>query len=311
MSKLTLPSAAIRLREALVEAAWIQWKALGLPASAERPARSVVDPEALILASLWLQRYESRLGKLTRMFATLGSGLVSTQRLKNLRKAYPAGTMADLSVFALAALHGSKDPRWQSLVEGGSSLRRKGMKAEDSFVLFQYPPPALMLRLRLAFSVSIKADTLAFLIALAGLAATVPMVTEAIGYQGRGVRRALEELAAADFIKSVTSVPVSYRAEETRWDQFLELRGSSPGWWHWHQLYAFGADLDHAAGESQDRSSYLQSSQARDLVERHTRLFALFPQLMSDPGKLPGEAYLDRFVEDIGTLADRITHNWA
>jgi hypothetical protein len=283
---------------------------LRLIASEKRPARSVVDPEALILASLWLQRYESRLGKLNRMFARLGSQLVSTQRIKNLKRAYREDSVSELHTFALLALKSGNDPKWRSLAEGGAEPNRKGVKSEESFMVHRYPPAALMLRLRLAFSVGIKADALSFLIGRIGIPASVQGVTVAIGYQGRSVRRALEELAAADLIEPVNSAPVSYLADEKRWDLFLELDGAAPGWWYWHQLYAFGADLDNVAEETAHMSPYLQSSKARDLLEKHTKLFAHFPQLMTDPVKFPGEAYLERFALDVASLAERIVKNW-
>ena len=57
---MNLEPLACRLREAVLDVLWRQWRAVGAQAVAGERAHSVVDPEALILTSLTLMREELR-----------------------------------------------------------------------------------------------------------------------------------------------------------------------------------------------------------------------------------------------------------
>lgn len=311
MSPATLASGAARLRQALVHAAWAQWAALGLPAGNVRPARSIVDPEALVLASLWLRRHEPRLEKLLRIWA--GSGgvrLLSTQRIKNLVTAFPDDVATALGAFAVDAVTVGKDSRWRGFAGTATRKKPKGWKDGETSTAVPDAPGALMLRLRLGLGVGIKADVLAFLIGGLGARHTVRDVTLALGYQGRAVRRALEELAAARFIESVPTGAVSYRANERKWMSFFDLVGREPGWWYWQQLYAFGADLDETARTGAALSPYVQGSRARDVMERHRQLTVLLHLPAVELERYAGQEYLGAFQETLDWIAERVVRNW-
>lgn len=312
MPDATLASIARRLRSALTHAAWTQWAALGMPAAGARAARSIVDPEGLVLGSLWLGRHEKRLARLLRLWAgSDGVRLLSAQRARNLVSRFPAGVGEGLPEFAAEALVRGKDARWRTLARRARP-GSVGWKSGEAASAAPEAPGALMLRLRLALGVGIKADVLAYLIGLSGARVTVREVTDALGYQSRAVRRALEELAAARFIAPVPTAAVSYRIEEERWNDFLGLgEEGAGGWWHWSYLYAFGAALDAAATAATGQSPYLQSSRARDLIGEHRKTFVLVHVPLSDPADHPGEAYLPRLRQDVEDLARRVEKNWA
>ena len=104
-----------------------------------RHLRAVVDPEALVLASLVLLDQERRLGD-----------LLSVQRMKNLTADYPEPVRAPLAHrvawFATVARDVGKDLRWRSLAQGwdGSPGRRPdfaehhGSATPDSAHLREY-----------------------------------------------------------------------------------------------------------------------------------------------------------------------------
>jgi hypothetical protein len=82
-------AATVALKSATIDALWRQWATLGAAASVSRRATAVVDPEALVLASLWFRGAEPRLGDLLAAWTLLNSHLLSVQRIKNLAAIVP------------------------------------------------------------------------------------------------------------------------------------------------------------------------------------------------------------------------------
>ena len=131
-----LAQLAHRLRDALLDAVWRQWRVLGAGASSRaarakapgapddvrRHLHAVVDPEALVLVSLVLLDHERRLGDLLHDWGARNSDLLSVQRMKNLTADYPDPVHAPLAHrvawFAAVARDVGKDLRWRSLAQG-------------------------------------------------------------------------------------------------------------------------------------------------------------------------------------------------
>ena len=129
MSLKTVVRAATALRKATVQACWTQWSAVSTGVPTERPARAIVDPEALVLASMALADYEPRLWRACRMWAPAGSRLLSVQRIKNLGNtiAVPAERLAE---FAWMATAKGNDKRWQKMA--GSKPTRASRREQTS-----------------------------------------------------------------------------------------------------------------------------------------------------------------------------------
>lgn len=130
----TLQQLADEARQAVLEVAWRQWRALGAaavrttPKSAIHPAvaesrqlQTLVDPEALILISLALMDDERRLADVLHDWGARNADLLSVQRMKNLEADYPESMRRSLaerrSWFAKVACEVGKDLRWRSLME--------------------------------------------------------------------------------------------------------------------------------------------------------------------------------------------------
>jgi DNA-binding transcriptional ArsR family regulator len=268
MSPPALSRTAGVLREALLEAAWAQWRGIGRWAADGRAARSIVDPEALVLGSLWLESAERRLWRLLRVWARVGARWLSVQRLRNLASAYPESVTERLGAFAWECFNRGSDPRWKAMGKGSKpDAVRKGSELESSPEF--HSPAALMLRLRVGLGVGVKADVLAFLLGRASGKHTIGEITVAVGYHRRAVQRAVDELVAAGFLAALATAPASYRAPLQGWGALLDFGQNPPPWWYWNHLYAFGAALDMAATDTAGKSLYLQSSRGRDVVEQH------------------------------------------
>ena len=114
-----LAKALHQLREATLGTLWRQWGSLGAATAGEGSARSIVDPEGLVLASLSLTEEERRLWDLLYWWVKVGAPLLSVQRIKNLAVQFPESTRARLEAFAHLAHREGRDFRWRSL-EGSS-----------------------------------------------------------------------------------------------------------------------------------------------------------------------------------------------
>lgn len=132
-----LKQLADELREATMQVAWRQWRALGAGAAertgenAGRRKRGVageahkipalIDPEALVLVSLVLVRDELRLADLLHDWAAHNSDLLSVQRLKNLLAEYSdelqTAILPQLIWFATVARDTGKDLRWRAAID--------------------------------------------------------------------------------------------------------------------------------------------------------------------------------------------------
>ncbi len=304
MSPPELPKTSAVLSKALLHAAWAQWAGIEhWPSGAA--ARSIVDPEALVLGSLWLEQQEPRLWRVLRIWASEGVRWLSVQRIKNLTPAYPIRVQERLGAFAWECLHAGKDARWRALARAPrNAVRERDVQLEPSPQLKSNA--ALMLRLRVGLGVGIKADVLAYLIGSVGFGRTIAHITTATAYYRRAVQRAVDELVVAGFVIPLATAPASYRAPLDAWSPLMGLGDDPPLWRYWHQLFAFGAALDAAAVETASQSLYIQSSRARDVIEEHRPAFDLNAVPVRDVKSAAGEAYLAVLAEDVAELAERI-----
>jgi hypothetical protein len=309
MSPPELRKTADLLREALLDAAWAQWRGIGSWAADGRPARSIVDPEALVLGSLWLESAERRMWRLLRVWAHVGARWLSVQRLKNLASAYPEPVVERLGAFAWECFNRGGDPRWKAMAKGSKSdtaLKANELESSPEF----HNPAALMLRLRVGLGVGVKSDVLAFLLGRAGAKETIGEITVAVGYHRRAVQRAVDELAAAGFLTPLATAPASYRAPLQGWGALMGFGDNPPPWWNWNHLYAFGAALGQAAAETAGKTLYLQSSRGRDVVDAHRAGLSLNAVAIAAAPTGTGEGYLEALAESVAELAVRLRKNF-
>lgn len=264
------------LREATLDVIWRQWRAIGgQAATTQGPARSIVDPEALILISLEMSLYEPRLRDVVRDWVVLNSRWLSVQRVKNLTRPYSANVRQLVSFLARDAVIHGHDARWQGL-----AVEAYGAP-DDSHVLrtnkwralrarFQ-EPGALLLRLRLGFGVGAKADILGMLLGVDRKWTTIREIVGATGYMRAGVRRAVDELAAASFVDARVQAPAAYHCGRDAWVQLLQVQGDFPRWRSWHERFVVILDFMNWANGALMRptSAYALGVMARELVERH------------------------------------------
>lgn len=304
MSLQRIASAIAGLREAAARAAWTQWGAIFTSAAGRRPARAIVDPEALLFGSLALMHHEPRLGRVARLWARYGARLLSVQRAKNIARRFPPTVGEQLSEFAQLAVAEGGDIRWRSLA-GESTEARPASRREPQASRVLEGGPALLLRLRLGFGVGIKPDVVSYLVGVAGGGSTVQQIAEATQYHRRAVRRAIEELVAAGFVEARSTAPASYRVDVGKWAELLAIVvDNPPAWRSWVDVYAFVAALDAWWRRPAPESAFVVASEARDLTAEHAAALESAGVRLTALGRHRGEAYVEPFGRALKDLGD-------
>ncbi len=295
-----------RLLEATLDAVWRQWRAIGGPA-AGGPVRTQVDPEALCLASLALESKEPRLWVAMSDWLRLGASLVSVQRLKNLRGQFP-DAQRGVSRLASVALEEAKDARWRSLlsrsVRGAKPRERvRHRSAEPALTA----APALVLRLRAAFTVGVKADLLAFLLGQP-YRASVAAATDGLGYSTPTIFRALQDLHDAGFVQAADlPTAAEYWVDTVQWHGLLGGSVALIRWGFWREIlrYVCAAVTWEEDANRRGLSEYAAVAGLRDLARSHEADLARAGVL--DPGAaLPQSPALAEWRQFHKRLAERI-----
>ncbi|MFQ6046616.1 MAG: hypothetical protein ACE5PT_09735 [Gemmatimonadales bacterium] len=266
---------AAEVRDALVTLLWRQWSAIGGAASAQ-PARSQVDPEALILGSLGLESAEPRLWVVMRDWLREGTRLLSVQRLENTCRLFDESIKSHLGRVAWVAVHEAMDARWRRLAKGVEPPSSDGARRRSRGVALD-APAALILRLRSAFGVGVKADVLAFLLGRSAEPSRTALIVRATAYTQPSVFRALKELVAAGLVNASRSAPAEYWVDVAPWRRFLRLAERAPPWCYWSDVIAYGLRfLGWAAARSErPATDYALGALWRSLAEEGESVFTL------------------------------------
>jgi hypothetical protein len=304
------------------EAAWRQWSTLGTTGLSSRRTTpgheaTIVDPEALLLASLALLPHERRFGDFLGWWAETGAALLSVQRTRTLLTLMPPEldvnepTADALAAFAASASEAG-DRRWRRYAAGAEPLERRPGKGAERPELSA--PAALFVRLRAGFGVSAKTDLLAVLLGLRGRSATVKALAETTGYSTVTVRAAAEEMALARFAEDAGEYPTSYRISGAdRWtvlftsDRTRQAPHDIPEWGYWSTVYAVLLSVAAWGRRVQEEewSRYVASSKARDLLERYESALRLAGHNISPPSDHRGTDFLSVFADTVRSLAGR------
>lgn len=276
MSARTLKQIANSTLEATASVLWRHWTAVGSMASSAERAHSVVDPEALVLMSLFLRDHERRFWDLLSEWATVGARLLSVQRMKNLAPLYPPSGQNALNEFGALARSIGRDARWKVrfFPEPGKIRRFREKRLAINLKLVE--DSALMLRLRRGLGVGLRADVLSFLLGKSGSWASVRAIAHALGYTPVATRRAADDLAAARLIHAtVDDQPTTYSADAKAWARILELSGPPPVWRHWNEIFVLAAALWQWALDARERriSPDALNTLGCELLERHRTAF--------------------------------------
>ncbi len=258
------------LFEATLDVLWRQWRAIGAAATGQAVTRQV-DPEALCLASLFLQDHEPRLWTAMTDWIRFGAPLLSVQRLKNLANQFPNLTQG-VKALALVAWREGKDARWKPVAGAARhSPRTRTSAKQRSAGPALKDAPALLLRLRAAFTVGVKADLLAFLLGQP-FRVTVSTAAVSLGYAIPTVFRALQDFRAAGVVHAADLPSATeYWVDSFRWQALLGGEQGIARWGFWRETLVYVC----AAFGLENRATYRRSSEyaratsLRELATQH------------------------------------------
>lgn len=229
----------IAVRDHLLDLAWRQWSALGIAGRHTAPETRVVDPEALILLTMRVARYDGRLFDAVLQWMQLNGSFLNVQRLLNLsRQADPVSRAALSATAEILGKHLRQAPKWRRLAtmyampEATPYFRlRDGrdqplLAAPDEVFgrhgLLRTPPrernlarafprrgtPTLLLRLRALCGVNIRCE----LLCLLGAGEEIHPLRAArlVGQSPGSIRTTLVEMRTSGLIQARTTARERY-----------------------------------------------------------------------------------------------------
>lgn len=296
------------IRETTANLLWRQWRGLGAMTTA-REAQSIVDPEALLLASLSLHDLEPRLNDVLRSWIWENAEVMSIQRLKNLRKEFPGSE--SLGIIAQLAVE-SGDTRWKVLADPHATTKEEGRPKGRAIPVPLNSTATLMLRIRLGFGHGARADILTYLFGLSHVRgeawASVAAIAGALSYTVTNVRETADDMARAGFIEQVPGASGGrgatarlFRVRGNTWQGLLG--GGAPRWSDFKETFRFTIDLDRfvRAAPAKSLTEYVVWSKCRELLEKYP---AALPHEQSSLERIPVDA------EEWPTYLEERTRHW-
>ena len=329
-------------REALLSFIWRQWAQAGVSGHAAKKDSWTIDPEALLLLSAEVGRYEARMFDEVLDWLLTNARRISLQRLKNLLKSdpeYPTGLLASIGdciqaydpavrwTFA-SDRDGTQKKEPLFMLQDGKPLLVSGEPdphfARHGYLRTSYKPsnksmlPVLSkpfniaFRLRQFFGVNSRAEVVRVLMLHRGGELKIATIADAAGFAKRNVNEALTGLAEAGVIQvRCRGKENLYAMHPAHWLELLELREKDlPEWLDWPKLFRTFS-LIHRWQDNVTRrelSLYMQSSEARQLMRRLAPdLSGALPGLrLTDDRLYQGEDYLRVFVNDTERILRRL-----
>ena len=301
--------------ELSVELCWNQWRSLAgdVPAADVEP-RVMIDPEALVLASLAMRAKERRLDDMLLWMAE-EARLLSVQRLKSLARSFPERIAPDIAWFASVAREAG-DARWRSLESqvavqargrAGKSMPRMSLRASRAFVL----------RMRSALGVGIKADLVACFAGMNGVSnhhaggVTVSELAQILTYSKNATRQALDEMVRADVVVRLNGRPSRHRLGQVL-IQSLDLdalpgrQATLPSWGYCSQVFAIlcACYEFHADPQIRELDETVKASRLRDLSIRFDGAWEWFGVAPVDAKTFPGARFTVGFSQVLEAVMD-------
>ena len=318
---------------------WRQWSSLGVAGYGETGDSRVIDPEALLLFSATIARYDQRLFDEILDWLMVNERFINVQRLKALMK--KEGFQSNRVIYAIAGEIQKRrsNLKWKKLSETGiannnpenlfflkSGRPMPAGKNQDSNFLEHgfirnpvehrgmsksFPEkriPCLLLQIRGLMGVNSRSEILLYL--LLNQQATIQEIADQNYYAWRSVQDVLYEMGHS----SVVHFPEAkkgrvYYIDRKPWmDMFLRSSEADIPWICWPALFRSWEILWFKLNEHQllDYSALEQAAEIKDLMDRaltHRFVKSGFGMELGKISGLWGEEYLENWMSSIkGTL---------
>jgi len=320
---------------------WDRWSELGVSGYVQKQDERTIDPEALILFSFTVARFDARLFDEILDWTTINGQFLNMQRFQNLIKTYGFEGAPVLSAVAMMQQESeSYGLKWKKIASA-----YKKTETEPMFYLVSGEPlpvsdihdsnfekcgffrgeinlrgksksfpkngfSSLILRLRGLFGVNIRCELLALITAVEEIYASE--AARQICFYQKSVQQALNEMSSSGALKSASTGKIKkFRLTPGVLDGLLKTDGKNPKWFAWAPvLRALEMTIQKLYDKKLNESSALLfSSEMRQLM------FAMIPllesaglgNLVSDPNQHLGEKYTEVFFSDISKILAVVT----
>ena len=308
-----------KLREALIDLLWDQWAVMGGAGSGQSGrVPFVIDPEALLLATMRFGRTDSRLtGEALDWLARNGK-LMSLQRFKNMQLSTKlSGTecLRELAGFMTDAGYRN----WQSLDQWASktSTPSGGGFVPEGFQtrgMSQAPdcaaPEAFILRLRALFGVSARPEVLAWLLThRAGYAAEI---ARDVSWFSKSVQAILNELDLSRVLVSEAAGKRKLYSLNPRSETLHPSLGKGLRWfsqsWFYMGMHHIEATLD-TLQTYPDRSIHAQAIKIREVLPAMNAALRMadVDEVFIGLNQLTGAPLVDSFLDGTRSIQNMLT----
>ncbi len=258
-------------RELLLRFLWRQWSALGVSGYAKSEDDWIIDPEALLLFSSEIARYDPRLFDEVLDWLGENGNWINQQRISRMRRDYNFGNGSVIDAMAESLKEILPKFKWGSFVKRVEPSQKEvealfpdqpaPIEREPIFEKFGWlrgpvrhrslstaprtdQPTTFLLKLRSLFGRQSRAEVMAWLLAHeAGHPAEIARQT---GYFRRSVQEVLNEMECSGHIRATRHGREKYFAiQHTDWRFLMTWQNKSgsrtgyPRWIHWPALFNF------------------------------------------------------------------------
>jgi len=330
-------------RERLMDLVWRQWTALGVSGHSETWTGSAIDPDALLLHSCTIARYDARLFDAVLEWLSINGRFVNVQRISRMLKEEIFAGEAVLQAIAVATSTSVHEAKWRRLARKASQTPgRKALGlfflengdflpvirepdpifAKYGFLRDRYekrgvaerfhpePPSNLLLRLRALMGVNSRCEILQFLL-LNGRGSPRAIARDCY-YFPATISKALSEMSQSGYLASRTEGRHRYyKLVPETWKDLFVGNESVGAWVTWarlfsalEQVFLFLEDRNLS-----DKSILAQASSLRRLLKRSvvSQLDRCGSSHMcGDDSAHPGEELIPFFISRMTTML-----NWA
>lgn len=324
--------------DAVLNFLWAQWSGMGVPGNPPWHERRGIDPEALLLFTCTMGRFDVRLFNQVLGWLRAHERWVNVQRLKTMLKKETFHGGPVLRAVAASLTDPTNAAKWRQLAHTGKATRKgaeplfflrngkrmpqvrkpdpvfeeRGFLREpvelehDARPFNPEEPQNLLLRLRALFGVNSRCEVVAYL--LGHEQANVSDVADATYYFRRTIYNTLREMRMSGLLALREQAGQNtYGIHRERWLAFLSPGCPPPEWVNWAPLFAalerIWGTLDDPAIREMSRLSL--SAELRALMNKvRTQIERVgdVSRFVSLDTARRGEDYADLALKDMRTL---------
>ena len=328
--------------ELLMNFLWRQWDALGVAGVVEGEDIWPIDPEALLVFTCTMGRYEARLFDEVIDWLHKNGTFLNTQRLKKIIKQENFSGQQTLAAIAGLLNHGTDALKWKSLAScqpGGKELESlfyfgtgepmgswgKSDPHFEKYGFFRGPlnlrgysqrfrpntTTNLILQLRSLFGANARCEILAYLIT--HKEAHPSEVARETYYYKKTVQDTMVDMASSGIIHTRTvGREKRYWLNLEQWAKLLHREDSIPQWITWAPLFSALERIWLESGKIAEKENkgdkLVLASQLNQLMKevRPDIQRAGFHEALSGERQYQGEEIYDAFIFDIKRLLSRM-----